>query len=174
MTLVRRKKPARCPDGLPPKVRPRPPQDFKATLASRLIDKSCPEPNSGCWLWTGASQESGYGKMWNGSRSEQAHRIAYRVWVGEIPEGQEIDHKCRTPACVNPAHLRAVTHQQNMAVSDAVMGVNSRKTHCIRGHELAGENLRLYPDGSRQCRECLRLHARNAKARKRARNAGLA
>ncbi|WP_192630211.1 HNH endonuclease signature motif containing protein [Lysobacter sp. OAE881] len=109
---------------------------------------------------------NGYGQFWNGHRPEQAHRVSYRLHVGPIPVGLEIDHKCSTRSCINPTHLRAVTHRQNIARSDAVMGVNARKTHCKRGHSLSGENLYIHPTGSRQCRACLRMHARNYRVKK--------
>lgn len=137
-------------------------------LSARIEEKSVPEPNSGCWLWLGADVPAGYGQMWNGFRPEQAHRLSYRAAYGPIPGGAEIDHKCRTPRCVNPAHMEAVPHRENMRRSRAVVGENARKTSCKRGHVLSGDNLKITPSGARQCRECLRFHARNAKARRHA------
>lgn len=43
-----------------------------------------------------------------------AHRVAYELWVGPIPEGMELDHRCKVRACINPAHLEPVTHAENM------------------------------------------------------------
>ena len=124
---------------------------------------------SGCWDWVGAKQPTGYGQVWNGSRPEQAHRVAYREFVAEIPHGHEIDHQCRNRGCVNPSHLLAVTHKENMHRSESVFGENARKTECKRGHSLSGLNLHITPKGARQCRTCLAMHARNAKARRKAR-----
>lgn len=123
----------------------------------------------GCWRWHGALQPTGYGMLWNGRRPEQAHRVAYKLFIGEIPDGCEIDHICRNRSCVNPSHLRAVSHRENMRVSDTPMGRNARKTSCKRGHHLAGNNLR-HINGTRQCRECMNLRARLAKFRKRTKN----
>jgi len=66
-----------------------------------------------CWLWTGASDEAGYGHLWFGGRARSSHRAAFELLHGPIAPGLLIDHVCHTPACVNPAHLRLVTHKQN-------------------------------------------------------------
>jgi hypothetical protein len=69
---------------------------------------------SGCWKWAGYHRADGYITFSIGSKKHRAHRIAYEIFVGEIPEGLEIDHICKNRGCVNPEHLRAVTHLQNM------------------------------------------------------------
>lgn len=133
----------------------------------RLLEKIEKQKDSDCWLFTGSKLPSGYGILWNGERPTGAHRISFLLYNGEIPAGTEIDHICNNRACVNPSHLQAISHKENILKSSSLMGVNSRKTHCKRGHPLDGENLHLTPLGSRQCKECMRMHARNAKARKR-------
>lgn len=65
-----------------------------------------------CWTWTGCTR-SGYGIARIKRKSRQAHRISYEIHTGPIPDGMDIDHKCFTRSCVNPAHLRAVTRKQN-------------------------------------------------------------
>jgi hypothetical protein len=70
-----------------------------------------------CWVWQGASDWTGYGKIAIGGRDGrpyQAHRIAYELAKGPIPDGLYIDHMCPNRSCVNPSHLRAVTNKQNM------------------------------------------------------------
>ena len=69
----------------------------------------------GCWEWNGARLASGgYGSFRAHGRSVRAHRFAYELFVGPIPDGAMVRHKCDNPPCVNPEHLEIGTHQQNM------------------------------------------------------------
>jgi len=67
----------------------------------------------GCWEWIGTINKVGYGYLSDGV-SKLAHRFAYELLIGPIPEGLQIDHLCNVRNCVNPAHLEAVTLQENM------------------------------------------------------------
>ncbi len=128
-------------------------------LPPRFWNKVIPEPNSGCWLWVAARDHAGYGCFSVGSkalgtqRTPSAHRHAYEVLVGAAGDLQ-IDHLCRTPCCVNPAHLEAVTRLVN--VRRGLKGVLT--THCPRGHAYEDANVwvrRTGPRaGRRSCREC--------------------
>ena len=69
-------------------------------------------PVSGCLLWTGGC--SPYGVLSLDGLYRYAHRVAYEIARGPIPAGLQIDHLCRTPACVNPDHLEAVTVSENV------------------------------------------------------------
>lgn len=101
----------------------------------------------GCWQWTGGARD-GYGTFTEGSKgvTHLAHRLAYELTVGPIPDGKLLDHRCRNTLCVNPAHLRPVTRKQNREHVDGaqrnsktgVLGVHLRERdglyHAIVGH----------------------------------------
>lgn len=72
------------------------------------------EVEQGCWLWTGALTDRGYGSFRLNGSARRAHRVAYEAVHGEIAVGLEVDHLCHEIRCVNPEHLRAVTHAQNL------------------------------------------------------------
>lgn len=106
-----------------------------------------------CWLWLGSITANGYGQTSVGGRRQAAHRYAYEQTVGPIPNGLQLDHLCRVHACVNPDHLEPVTNRENVLRGVGTSAVNARKTHCIHGHPLSGDNLMVY--GSwRKCRTC--------------------
>jgi hypothetical protein len=113
------------------------------------------EWSEGCWLWQGATAK-GYGRFATIARRSPsaAHRVAYELAVGPIPDGMQIDHLCRTPRCVNPAHLEPVTVRLNTLRGFSPSSDRARRTHCPRGHEYTPENTILSRQNQRKCRAC--------------------
>lgn len=92
--------------------------------------------------------------MWKDGTGTTAHRIAYMLTRGDIPDGQVIDHLCDNPPCVEPSHLAATSQRVNtLRTPTTLAGRNARKSHCKRGHPLSGDNL-YRRNGRRHCRAC--------------------
>lgn len=108
------------------------------TLDIRTWYYVCMINTDDCWLYAGYKvSKTGYGLINYYSKetkrqvAERAHRVAYRSWVGEIPEGLELDHLCRVTSCINPSHLEAVTGAENLRRRWAVF---EPRDACKRGH----------------------------------------
>lgn len=117
-----------------------------------------PEPMSGCWLWYGAVDGRGYGQIStkSGQSPARAHRVVYEKYRGPIPDGLDLDHKCRNIVCVNPDHLEPVTRAENLRRGIGILRRKERAamvTHCHNGHSKA-ENWYISPKGKRHCRVC--------------------
>lgn len=126
-----------------------------------VVDRFWPnvEKTDDCWIWTGRRAGSGspYGNITTGrTASVYAHRFSYELHRGEIPDGLEIDHLCFNTLCVNPDHLEAVTHRENMRRGRHFIGEKARQTHCVNGHPFDEQNTRRRKNGTRQCRACAR------------------
>ena len=119
----------------------------------------------GCWLWTAAKDDNGYGRFREKGRSgpaKLAHVFAYETLIGPVPEGKELDHICRNPSCVNPAHVEPVTHKVNVqrGLSGKVNNPMTAKTHCPQGHPYDERNTYVNRQGKRECRTCHRERTR--------------
>jgi len=117
---------------------------------------------SGCWNWTKAKNQKGYGHFKINDKSLKPHRIVFETFNGEIKKNYVIDHLCKNRICCNPDHLRQVTIKQNtLENSNSLQSINARKTHCIRGHIFDDSNTYLihYKNGiKRQCKKCKKLY----------------
>ena len=113
---------------------------------------------NGCWLWLNRTTRR-YGKF----RGQPVHRYAYELFKGSVPPGLELDHLCRNPYCVNPDHLEAVTHKENVLRGEANAAINARMTHCKNGHPLPTDRDR---QGKRRCQICAADLARKRIRRK--------
>ena len=107
----------------------------------------------GCWQWDMPNKSNGYGEFLVHYKRISAHRFSYEYFVGEIPDGLQIDHICRNRGCVNPNHLRVTSIAENVLSGVGITAINKRKTHCIRWHALKDGNVYLWR-GKRNCRIC--------------------
>ena len=132
-------------------------------LSVRFMNFVRPEGECWLWGWFGAQKEDGYGSILaDGRLANRAYRVAYELFIGAIPDGLELDHLCRNPACVNPMHLEPVTHTENMR-----RGAWAAASHCRNGHPYDAKNTFVRADGVRRCRKC--ANARVARYQRRRR-----
>ena len=132
-----------------------PKADDKSSFLSFVIKSE----DTGCWIWTGGTNPAGYGRFTLKGHIEHAHRAAYILFVGPIPDGKLICHKCDNPSCVNPDHLFSGSQREN--ILDAV-SKGRHKTVFVRGAKHPGAKLdeakaseikRLYVAGGTTYRE---------------------
>lgn len=94
------------------------------------------EQTSGCWIWRGNVRvRGGYGRLGYCGRPQLAHRVAYQIFVGPIPEGMDVCHRCDNPPCVRPDHLFVGTALDN--IKDSI-----KKGRYMEARRLVGLRLR--------------------------------
>jgi len=107
------------------------PAEKAARLEARFWAKT--RINGTCIEWTGATAKNGYGRVYRNGHWTGAHRHAYELKVGPIPEGLDLDHLCSNRACINPGHLEPVTRQENLRRGDTPIGNPERIVRDERG-----------------------------------------
>jgi hypothetical protein len=119
---------------------------------------------TGCWNWIGAIFKKKYGGNYGqlrmggcNGRVKKAHRLSYEYFIGQIPDGLEIDHLCRNTLCVNPDHLKPVTHIENCRRRR-----DSGLPSCKYGHKYTPETTYIRPDnGRRECKICMKVRQKS-------------
>jgi len=133
------------------------------TLRERFYSKAL---NIGdCLIWIASKSCSDkkakegkcqYGQFWYRRKLVLAHRFSYQLNVGKIKKGMTLDHLCKKTLCVKHEHLEPVSLAENIMRGNGATAKNARKTHCINGHFLSGDNLETYgiKKGHRKCKKC--------------------
>jgi len=152
----------------------------RRSLSERLLARSYPLAN-GCWEWRGTLTRTNYGRIKRpGGAIALAHRVAYELTYGPVPDGFVLDHRCHTEdltcpggddcrhrRCVNPHHLDVVTQRENTLRSPhTITAVYAGRDRCKNGHPFDEANTYIRAGGSRQCRACNRIGRRSRYAAK--------
>ena len=153
-----------------------------ATTLDTIFGRTTPGPG-GCVIWTGGTGGGGYAWISADGRRQPAHRVVYKLAVGPIAPGLQVDHTCHNEdascsggrtclhrRCVNPHHLEAVTNGENARRSPHTqVGRNLRAKSCANGHPFDEANTYVRKDGrGRVCRKCRAERMRDYSATKRA------
>lgn len=145
----------------------------KVRSRSRLIDTGYKTP---CWISdrAAAGGKLAYTKLGirvaGKNTTWYTHRLAYVVFVGPIPDGKEIDHRCDQPACCNPEHLKPVTTRENLLRGTGIAAKQRAQRQCVWGHRFTKANTYVDSRGRRHCRQCRRRRMREHGARRRLAN----
>ncbi len=100
-----------------------------------------------CWEWRGRLDKDGYGRL----DRQLAHRAVYEAEKGPIPEGLTLEHRCRNRVCVNPAHLKPVSHHEQQLMKNPKVRARWKVLDCGHSFERHG---RMTPQGGKVCRLC--------------------
>lgn len=133
-------------------------------LLDHLWARTEVDMSTGCWIWQGRPQGSGYGQVSIAGRLFIVHRVGKQLLHG-FDESLTLDHLCRNRVCWNPDHLEPVTLKVNILRGTSPAAVHAVQTHCIHGHEFSTENTALFTKSNggvmRMCKSCRNKRARD-------------
>lgn len=85
----------------------------KTEVSQEVLNGYCADSVTGCWNWTRAKNQFGYGLIFFNGKTHRAHRVSYEIKNGPIPKGIIVRHSCDNPSCINPNHLLLGTKKEN-------------------------------------------------------------
>src|SRR5574337_1057352 len=135
-------------------------------IIAKVVRRIKVVPETGCWEWDlerGKLDGTGYARVSIRTQMMFVHRLMYQLLAGDIPTKFHAHHKCGVRHCCNPDHLKPCSPREHVIefTPNSITSKQKLKTHCLRGHPLEGENLKLDTDtGKRHCRYCLADWAR--------------
>lgn len=132
------------------------PRGRKSTTSNeeRLLSSVLCDVETQCWNWQ-KFLHGGYGQMYISGKTERAHRVSYRLFIGSIPDGHQVHHTCQNPRCCNPEHLKPVTAPEHKQEHEP----RPPKMRCKRGHPLWGKNMTIIKTKTGHQRLCLTCQA---------------
>lgn len=130
---------------------------MSTALQTLIENKSIAIPFSGCWIWMGSLDTSGYGQLTHKGQHMRAHRASFASFKNQQDRPLLVCHTCDVRACVNPDHLYSGDYKDNrrdMINRSGWAHPYAARTACFRGHEYQEGSFRISLDGSRACRVC--------------------
>lgn len=89
------------------------PKKDEGALRPQLMSRIRIDAATGCWEWTGSLDKDGYAEVWYDGKKRRGHRLAFKLWVGDVADDVKVMHTCDNPPCINPAHLKAGSQKEN-------------------------------------------------------------
>ena len=144
------------------------PMEAYAELFWAKVDKG---DGLGCWWWRATRSPEGYGKYTFKGRTKFAHRMAYELAHGPVPDGMHLHHRCQHPLCVRPDHLEVLEPSVHLGLTRRERGpierveppaklAPAKREFCTQGHPYDDANTYRSPDGKRHCRICMNKRTR--------------